>query len=815
MTIVELTSIPADAIDLVGGKAVGLAEVHKTGLAVPAGFCLTTEAYRAVVTTPENILATPLSDQLRGEITDAYERICGGRSVAVRSSATAEDLPYASFAGQQDTYLNVSGAEEVIAAVRRCWASLWSERAVSYREASGVPHEEIAIAVVVQVMVDAEVAGVLFTANPVTGTRTEMVVDAAPGLGEAVVSGTIVPDRYVLGPPQEHGCLSTERQRELVAAGRRLEEHFGAPQDVEWAFDAKGTLWVLQSRPITTLFPLPATDRPGTRVYLSASHVQGVLRPMTPMGMSVMRMTAAAMMPGADPLDGPPGFVEIGGRMYADMTVMVRNKRARKNLPQGMSLSEPRAGAAVERLLDDPRFSPEGGMPFKIRSLLRGMAPYILPSVAGLSRTVVRPGSVADRAALLAGRLERETTAPAGMTLAERLNFVEQTPRTIMGGPMAGIVCLLLPGMSYAGAGPGIVGKRAAPGEVDMVMRGMPHNVTTQMDLALWRLAQDLADERDPLLGTPPGELAERFRRGALPVRVAEGLTGFLRMYGRRAVAEIDVGVPRWAEDPAPVFAMLANYLRVTDPDQAPDRRFARAAAEAEAKLAELAGRLGPVRGRLARFALRRARAICGIRELPKFATLHGFGQIREQLLLIGAELVARGLLEVPDDVMFLDIRELRSAVQGADLRQRVGERRAVHERELRRKHVPVVLLSDGTDVDAALPVAPTADGALVATPAAPGVATGPARVILEPGGAQLEPGEVLVAPSTDPGWTPLFLTAVALVTETGGPAGHGPTVAREYGIPAVVGLRAATTEIETGQIITVDGAAGTVTRSG
>jgi rifampicin phosphotransferase len=354
----------------------------------------------------------------------------------------------------------------------------------------------------------------------------------------------------------------------------------------------------------------------------------------------------------------------------------------------------------------------------------------------------------------------------------------------------------------------------ATESEVDETLRGMPHNVTTEMDLALWRLASTAAEHRDLLLHTPTPELAARYLAGALP---EIGLGDFLRRYGHRGAAEVDVGVPRWSEDPTPVFAAIAGYLRLTDQQQAPDRRFARAANEAMAKIDELvrrAGRTRPVRARCAGFLLRRSRAIAGLRELPKFAWLYAFAEMRRQLLAAGAELTERSLLERADDIMFLDFREALAAAAGADLRGLVAARRADYAREMRRRSVPGLLLSDGTIPEAFVPPAHVADGTLIGMPAAPGTATGRARVILDPAGARIEPVEILVAPTTDPGWTPLFLTAGGLVTETGSPMAHGPTVAREYGIPAVICVQDATRLITTGQLITLDGASGTVVRS-
>src|SRR5689334_7085227 len=241
----------ADPVTLAGGKAAGLAELIRQGEQVPLGFCVTTEAHQR-------------GEVPRAEILEAYERM-GGGPVAVRSSATAEDSPDASFAGQHDTVLDVTGSGELIAAIKKCWESLHTARAVAYRNARDIDPATVRMAVVVQRMVDAAVAGVLFTANPVTGRRTEMVVDAAPDLGTAVVDGSAPADRYVLdgSAPTERGCLSSTRLAELRATGARLQRRFGVPLDVEWAIDRDGMLWLLQSRPITTLFPLPPpTDAP-------------------------------------------------------------------------------------------------------------------------------------------------------------------------------------------------------------------------------------------------------------------------------------------------------------------------------------------------------------------------------------------------------------------------------------------------------------------------------------------------------------------------------------------------------------------------
>ncbi len=293
------------------------------------------------------------------------------------------------------------------------------------------------------------------------------------------------------------------------------------------------------------------------------------------------------------------------------------------------------------------------------------------------------------------------------------------------------------------------------------------------------------------------------------------GLQGFLRRYGHRAVAEIDLGMPRWSDDPSHLLGVISNYLRLDTEDLDPISQFRAGEAKAESMITSLTTRLAErsrLRARLAGWTLRRVRQLVGLREAPKFLLIVALGLMREQLKEVGYELAAAGRIEQGDDVFFLDLGDARRGLAGEDLRMLVTERREAYQQELKRRHIPRLLLSDGTEPEAVAVEAARADGALAGSPASTGTVTARARVVLDPVGAHLEPGEILVAPSTDPGWTPLFLTAGGLVMEMGGSNSHGAVVAREYGIPAVVGVPEATHKIETGQLITVDGAAGLVT---
>ncbi|MFI6919389.1 PEP/pyruvate-binding domain-containing protein [Nonomuraea spiralis] len=842
--ILKFPDIDGSMLAPAGGKAVNLGVLTRAGLPVPPGFCVTTEAYRAItaglgdVTDPAVARKHILDATIPAALARAVVEALPGGPVAVRSSATAEDLPYASFAGQQDTFLNVVGPEAVLDAVRRCWASLWTDRAVAYRESNGIDHRTVSLAVVVQRMVESRTAGVMFTANPVTGRRRQAVIDAAPGLGESVVSGAVNPDHFVVDPdsgrvlerrpgdkllavrPVPGGgvvheraaasgepCLTDGELRELAALGARVEELYGAPQDLEWAFDQAGKLWLTQARPITTLFPVPGGHRgEGLRAYFCFSVAQGVFRPFTPMGLAAARAVSAGVsglfgFPVAAPLAGAPAFAAAGGRLFIDVTGVLRSRVGRAVVPRVFDVMEARSARVLRGLFNDPRLSVTRR---SVWPFARRVAAITLRH--GVPVTFVR--ALADPAGA-ERRVRRQADAhlarlapPTGASLTERVDHVARAligqvvPIAPRAFPVAAaaVPMLLLAARLLKG--------RVAPGELQTVLRGAPRNVTTEMDLALWALAQRL--RRDPavaarFLSEPPARLA----REPLPAPVRD----FLDEYGHRAVAEIDLGLPRWSEDPTHVIGMLANYLRLEDPALAPDVLFARGVAEAEAMIEELAGRVGGLRGRVVRFALGRARELVGVRELPKFLIVRIFAALRAQLLDVGRELAGRGLLDAPGDVFFLTLAEAKS---GQDLRGRVAERREVHERELRRRHVPRVLLSDGTEPEA-LASGGAAEGALTGSPASPGQVTGVARVVLDPVGAHLEPGEILVCPSTDPGWTPLFLTAGGLVMEMGGSNSHGAVVAREYGIPAVVGVPHAVERIRTGQTVTVDGTAGTV----
>lgn len=951
--LVPLRHRDCGQIEAVGGKAVNLHRLLVAELPVPDGFCVTTQAYRLAVEPLADQLGalfdearaqasaehdpTDVAGRIRGlvgagalpqvvqeAVLAAYRELSvaaddrGSGAVAVRSSATAEDLADASFAGQQDTYLNVVGEAALLDAIRACWASLWTDRAVAYRAGQGIDPADVSLAVVVQRMVPAEAAGVMFTADPVTGSRARTSIDANHGLGESVVSGEVNPDRYVVetaggvvvstelgdkhvavrarpgggvvretakptGGDDSAGrdtagtgdrVLTDAQLADLTALGARVAALFDAPQDIEWALDAAGRFWLTQTRPVTTLYPLvhfvgdprspsgrsgPALDRPGRRVFLCASLAQGLTRPITPLGRGSIRLltTAGARLAGLDVPDarvGAPFYAEGGERIFGDVTTALRDPVGRRLVRFAFAYMEARSAAALAHLEAEPAFAlqdaatptaptaPAGSpgdrgdrAPRAPGRRLR-RARTVAATIGQIARFWIATGIPAK--ALLAVRdpdlavrraeaeidgLRHCLDLPADATATERLDAIEALLSSPRGMVMPAIAGYAIPGFLALGVAGRLLRGQIGPGELQAVLRGLPHNVTTQMDLELWDLSRQLAPQE-----SDPGGSKQR-------------LAGFLERWGDRAVAEIDLGMPRWREQPEHLLGTLRNYALVTDDSAGPRAVFERGRREGEAAVRRLLDRAGgPVRRALLAFALDRARRLVGLREAPKFGLVTVLARAREQYHLIGAELAAADLLDTRDDVFFLDLWTLRDGVDalstrcagapsaspdgspdgsgaagGADgsLRATVAANRAAYDRELRRRHIPRLVLSDGTEVEALAPAAPgpRAPGLLAGTPASAGLVTGPARVVTDPAGAHLEPGEILVAPSTDPGWTPLFLTAGGLVMEMGGSNSHGAVVAREYGIPAVVGVEAAASRIRTGQQVVVDGAAGTV----
>ena len=847
-----------------GGKGANLAALARAGFDAPPGFILTTEAYRAFVVRNEvgsfiasitdsldqgdpialeaasariraRFAAGVMPEMIGEDIETALARLGPGVRVAVRSSATAEDLPGLSFAGQQDTFLNVLGAANVRAAVVQCWSSLWTARAMGYRARNRIDPAGIALAVVVQVMVDAEASGVMFTANPLSGHRGEIVIDATFGLGEALVAGLVTPDHIVVERrtgrilthkrgtkalairPQpgggtiqtaepgaaERAALSEADIAALVDMGERAEALFGGPQDLEWA-RAGGRMQVLQSRPITTLYPLPEprlADNGGPRVYLSFNAVQGLAAPFSPLGVGVIETI----------LDGVLTAVGVtavrrtllpwgGGRLYIDLTALVRDPLLRRVVFTITARAEPAAGSVTLRMQREGRLPEQRVMtPGRIAGRVL-MALRFLPSIAHLMRhpETEMTTRLARTEAVVA---EARHTAESAGTLAELLIGLRIHFRGLLPALALELVAPVAAGFGLlAVTERWLRGWLKAPGLSTMALTRGVRNTTTDMNLRLW-------------------DAARRIR--ANPEARRSALADFLARYGMRGAGELDIAAPRWRDDPAALNQTLDSYLHLTDPAAAPDAVFARSEREAAALAGELIAKarashplLGGLRARMLRAAIDRARLFTAHRETPKQRMIDVIGAFRQAMLRQGEALVAGGLLSRADDVFWLPLAALDTLAAGGtiDLKAVAAEARAAYAAQSAWPRFPRVMLSTGEAFYGSVDVASDNPNVLLGDGVSPGVAEGLARVIADPRTERLEPGEILVCIGTDPGWTPLFLAARGLVTEVGGMITHGSVVAREYGIPAVVGVEAATTRIKTGQRIRIDGTSGRVT---
>ncbi|WP_224450531.1 PEP/pyruvate-binding domain-containing protein [Haloprofundus salilacus] len=891
--------LDAEDSGVAGGKGANLAALAQAGLPVPQGFVVTTVAYEALVDSPQirdaidhldaldstetNTLTAVAADlrsllesrkfdaSIETAITDATASFENTASFAVRSSATAEDLPSASFAGQHETFLGVEN-EAVLNRVRDCMASLFTDRAVAYRAHNEIAHGDVQMAVVVQPMVDAEAAGVLFTTDPATGNRHIASIDASFGLGESIVAGDVTPDhalvntqtdevveytistktiavelqrdtitgentrriepvgrrpvetggtrRIELSPDRRESRVLTDDQlRTLVGLGERAERLLGAPQDIEWAL-VDGQFVLLQSRPITSLFPrpspLPVDER--LHVYISMGHMQAMPEAMPPLVRDIWRTYTGNALSAAG-LSNPT--VEAGGRVFIDITSFLRHPGLQSGLIERIAAINEPISAGLDEIVSrrskefESRGVTIGALPGYVATagrvaLLVGPAiPRIIWNVFGaLAGRGPTPDESWDRLGdLFVGEVtDSETTEGRARAVFEAIDIGrilrEAYPRIsplFLAFTLGGWLMRTFPDHAD---------------DVNAVGRGFERDVVTRINLGLGDLA-------DVARGHP--QVAAALRDGASLTDLekvkggeafVEAFDGFLDEFGHRSTGEIDLSRPRWSEDPSMLHAVVQANL--TDEEVGDHReRIRHLESEAEAaavRLESLAdyGLLGPLRRRYVRWLIRTYRDTVYLREYPKQAAARAFTVWRTALLDAGELLAAEDRLNRPDDVWYLRRDELFAALDGKDVNVDIAARRREHARDVG-VDAPPVLTSEGEAVRGHVDRGTVPEGALVGTGVSSGVVEGVARIIRDPKVTTVERGEILVAPSTDPGWTPLFLNAAGLVSEVGGPVSHGALVAREYGLPAVVSVPEATKQIRTGQRIRIDGTRGTV----
>jgi rifampicin phosphotransferase len=843
--VLDLTEVDRTTAPAVGGKGANLGDLKRAGFArVPDGFVVTTDAFREVMTgvpaidgplvglseaAPEDreaiaafsaevrraIEAVTLPAEIAAAIAAALARLGEDTACAVRSSATAEDLPTASFAGLQDSYLDVRGTADVSAHIARCWASLYSERAVAYRLRNGFEHRAVLMAVVVQRMVHPAGAGTLFTADPAGGNRRLVAIEAVPGLGEALVSGRAAPDLYrerdgevvektVAAERAEQPVLGDSQVVELAALGRRIEAHFGAPQDIEWCLGEDG-FEIVQSRPITTLFPIPEAADASNRVYVSVGHQQMMTDAFKPLGLSFWQMTTARPM------------AEAGGRLFVDVTKDLGSPAGRAGNVAMLGKSDPLIGDALASVVDRGDFVPTIEDPEPAPGADAGAKPAAAPPPPVEPDPAIVAELIAENRTSVA-TLEGEIEGLSGTALFDFIRADVEVGRERLFDPR-GIAAIMAGMQAGWWLNEHLEEWLGEKNPADTLAQSAPHNVTAEMGLALLDVA-DVVRRHPAVVAYLEGvgdddDYLDRLPDVAGGAEARGAITGFLASYGMRCVGEIDLTRLRWSERPATIVPMILANVRNFEPG-AGERRFAQGLAEATRKEEDILARLralpdGAEKAAEAERMIARLRTFAGYREYPKYGKVSRDFVYKQALMREADELKWAGVLDDREDAFFLRFEELREAVRTGQVdRDLIRQRREEFER-FAALTPPRVLTSEGEAIVGAYRRGDAPAGALVGQPVSAGVVEGRARVVHDIADADLREGDILVTAFTDPSWTPLFVAIAGLVTEVGGLMTHGAVIAREYGLPAIVGVEDATRLIEDGQRIRIDGTDGFV----
>ncbi len=781
-------------------------------------------------------------EELVDEVDRHLDRLGAAGSFAIRSSATAEDLPDASFAGQQDSFLNISGRSEIVRHIRRCWASLFTERAVAYRARAGIDHRTVDMAVMVQQMVLAEASGVLFTADPVSGNRTISSVEVVWGLGESLVSGRANPDTFAVRDDEivrrtiavkhtatqavptggtEERAVDRRRQQEpaladpqvlrLARLGRRIEAHFGAPQDIEWCLTGDDVK-IVQSRPITTLFPVPAVDDGRNHVYLSVGHQQMMTAPLRPLGLSLRQLTTRAPMSVA------------GGRQFVDVTDALASPHRRAGMLDMLVRSDPLMGDALLTVLarpdflasdsDEPAGTPAGAASDPVSPAKGAPTP--------IDNDPAIPAELIEHSQTSIAALRRDIATKSGVELIDFIFADIPEMQRILFDPRS-FQAIMASNDATWWLNDHLETWLDEKNAADVLTLSVPNNITSDMGLELL----DIADLARPHPGVvtllqriedenPDGdgfldELCEVDGGRA----VSDSIGAFLDRYGMRCDGEIDVTRPRWREQPAALVPVLLSNVKNFRAG-ARERRTQQGRAEALAWEQDLLERLrvlpdGPHKAKETKYMIDRVRIFAGYREYPKYAMMSRYFAYKQALMGEARRLVRAGVLTATDDLFYLTLEEVGQVVRShqAD-RELIRQRRRTYAHDLTLTP-PRVLTSDGEAVAGTYRRTDLPPGALAGLAVSAGTVEGRARVILNMSEADLEPGDILVTAYTDPGWTPLFAAAAGLVTEVGGLMTHGAVIAREYGLPAVVGVEDATRLIKDGRRIRLHGTEGYV----
>ncbi|MGG0915998.1 phosphoenolpyruvate synthase [Bacillus velezensis] len=845
---------------LVGGKGLHLGELSKIqGIQVPEGFCVTTAGYQKAIEQNETLQALldqltmlkvenrdqigVVSKKIRQTIMEAeipsdvvkavachLSRFGEEHAYAVRSSATAEDLPHASFAGQQDTYLNITGVDAILQHISKCWASLFTDRAVIYRMQNGFDHSQVYLSVIIQRMVFPQASGILFTADPMTGNRKLLSIDAGFGLGEALVSGLVSADCYKVQDRQivdkrietkklaiygrkEGGTetqeialdqqkiqtLPDEQILQLARIGRQIEAHFGQPQDIEWCLD-RDTFYIVQSRPITTLYPVPEANDQENHVYISVGHQQMMTDPIKPLGLSFFLLTTAAPMRKA------------GGRLFVDVTHQLASPTVREVFLKGMGQHDPLLKDALMTIIERDDFIKP--IPDKTAQI-PGKGNADMPDQAENDPAIVSDLIKSSQASI--EELKQNIQTKSGSDLFRFILEDIQELKKILFNPKSSVLIrTAMDASSWINEkmNEWLGEKNAA----DTLSQSVPHNITSEMGLALLDVA-DVIRPYPEVIAYLENVKDDHFLDGLVTFEggreTRDAIYTYLNKYGMRCAGEIDMTRTRWSEKPTALVPMILNNLKNFEPN-ASQRKFEQGRQEALKKEQELLDRLkqlpdGEQKAKETKRMIRIIRNFSGFREYPKYGMISRYFVYKQALLKEAEQLAEAGVIHEKEDIYYLTFEELQEVVRTHKLDYQIISTRKGEYQVYEKLSPPRVITSDGEIVTGEYKRENLPAGAIAGLPVSSGVIEGRARVILNMEDADLEDGDILVTPYTDPSWTPLFVSIKGLVTEVGGLMTHGAVIAREYGLPAVVGVENATQLIKDGQRIRVHGTEGSI----
>lgn len=831
------------------------------GIQVPEGFCVTTVGYEKAIEQNENlqtllqqltklkledraqigemskeirevIMAVQIPSDVVEAVAHYLSRFGNEHAYAVRSSATAEDLPYASFAGQQDTYLNIIGKEAILQHVRKCWASLFTERAVMYRMQNGFKHNQVSICVVVQKMVFPEASGILFTADPITSNRKVLSIDASFGLGEALVSGLVSADNYkvkegkivdkvistkkvaiyalkeggtetkqINSAQQKIQTLSEQQILQLAQIGRQIEAYFGYPQDIEWCL-VDNAFYIVQSRPITTLYPIPEENDEGNHVYISVGHQQMMTDAMKPLGLSFFLLTTNAPMRKA------------GGRLFVDATQRLASPASRDYLINTLGKSDPLIRDALTTIIERDDFItllPDEEK--KEKSASKSKLPVSSQPEIENDPAIVTELIRNSEASL--EELKQNMQLKSGVDVFDFILEDIQQLKKVLFNPQS--IAVIMAGMNASTwmnekMEQWLGEKNAA----DTLSQSVQNNITSEMGLAL----MDVADAIRPypevityLQHVENDSFLDEFVQFKGREKAREAIDAFLNKYGMRCSGEIDITKTRWSEKPTTIIPMILNNIRDFEYG-ASKRKFEEGLQEALKKEEELVDRLqqlpdGKQKVEETKRMIRNIRNFIGYREYPKYGMINRYFIYKQALLKEAEQLVQSGVIHEVDDIYYLTFEELHEVVRTKKLDYEIIHKQKNDYKLYEKLTPPRIMTSDGEIITGKYKRENLPADAIAGLPVSSGVVEGRARVILNMEDANLEEGDILVTAFTDPGWTPLFVSIKGLVTEVGGLMTHGAVIAREYGLPAVVGVENATKLIKDGQRIRVHGTEG------